>query len=414
MTSTSTNTIANGKVHAAQFARVFDGRKRPVRGLWRRNDRFYAQLTVTDPSTGRKKVQRVPLLNKEGDPLDTVSQAVAAMEALRTKRRETGLEVQNRRAPKFADYAAIYLDAISAGEGAKKSRVIVGEKAILGQWSRHLGDMRLDQIRKVHVNNFITKRLKQGRSARTCNLNVIILRNVLKRAVDDGLLPALPIAGIKPLKTTRRERKLFPAADIDAICEAAFRQRTEPDGSRAPVTKNAAEFVDYVRFLQFTGAREKEALKVRWADVDFEREQVTIGAEGDTKNRTGRVVDFNPQLKAHLLDMQNRSGRVSAWLFPSPQRGDRDIQARSFRESLNLVRAAAGKPHFGFHDLRHHFISMAVMAGIDFMTIAKWVGHRDGGVLIGKVYGHLADEHRKEMAQRLNFSPVVVTSIEAA
>ena len=43
----------------------------------------------------------------------------------------------------------------------------------------------------------------------------------------------------------------------------------------------------------------------------------------------------------------------------------------------------------------------AVMTGIDFMTIAKWVGHRDGGVLIGKVYGDIADEHRKRMASRM-------------
>jgi hypothetical protein len=42
------------------------------------------------------------------------------------------------------------------------------------------------------------------------------------------------------------------------------------------------------------------------------------------------------------------------------------------------------------------------MAGIDYMTIAKWLGHQDGGILVGKVYGHLSDEHRKRMAQRLN------------
>ena len=35
------------------------------------------------------------------------------------------------------------------------------------------------------------------------------------------------------------------------------------------------------------------------------------------------------------------------------------------------------------------------MSGIDFMTIAKWVGHKDGGVLIGRVYGHLNDEHAR-------------------
>ena len=57
--------------------------------------------------------------------------------------------------------------------------------------------------------------------------------------------------------------------------------------------------------------------------------------------------------------------------------------------------------HIGFHDCRHHFISMSVMAGIDYMTIAAWVGHKDGGILIGKVYGHLANEHRQRAAQKL-------------
>jgi hypothetical protein len=41
------------------------------------------------------------------------------------------------------------------------------------------------------------------------------------------------------------------------------------------------------------------------------------------------------------------------------------------------------------------------MAGIDFLTIAEWVGHKDGGILIGKVYGHLLDEHRRKMAAKL-------------
>jgi integrase len=78
--------------------------------------------------------------------------------------------------------------------------------------------------------------------------------------------------------------------------------------------------------------------------------------------------------------------------------------------SLNLTRTAAKMPKFGFHDCRHHFITMAVMSGVDFMTIASWVGHQDGGVLIGKVYGHLANEHKKAMAERLNFGPAVLAS----
>jgi site-specific recombinase XerD len=60
-------------------------------------------------------------------------------------------------------------------------------------------------------------------------------------------------------------------------------------------------------------------------------------------------------------------------------------------------------PDFGFHDYRHHFVSYCVMSGIDFLTIARWVGHKDGGILIGKVYGHLSHEHLKSAAQRLRF-----------
>jgi integrase len=70
-----------------------------------------------------------------------------------------------------------------------------------------------------------------------------------------------------------------------------------------------------------------------------------------------------------------------------------------------MAREKAGLPRIGFHDLRHYFISYCVMSGIDYMTIAKWVGHRDGGILIGKVYGHLADDHAKAQAMRVNFGP---------
>jgi integrase len=106
--------------------------------------------------------------------------------------------------------------------------------------------------------------------------------------------------------------------------------------------------------------------------------------------------------------MAKRAAPDTEWMFPSPQRGEKDIHAKSFRETLEAARAAAEIPHFGFHDCRHLFISMSVMAGIDFMTIAAWVGHQDGGVLIGKVYGHLADEHKKAQALKLNFEPVLM------
>ena len=64
--------IPNRQSHAVTFAKVVDGRKQPVRKLWRRGDRYYAQLTVEDPFTGQTKVRRVSLCNAEDDPVRTL------------------------------------------------------------------------------------------------------------------------------------------------------------------------------------------------------------------------------------------------------------------------------------------------------------------------------------------------------
>ena len=44
------------------------------------------------------------------------------------------------------------------------------------------------------------------------------------------------------------------------------------------------------------------------------------------------------------------------------------------------------------------------------MTIAAWLGHKDGGILVGKVYGHLLDEHRSKAAKQVRFGLAVVAS----
>jgi hypothetical protein len=77
-TSTASTNQAQGKSHhEAKFTKVFHGRKRAIRGLWKRNDRFYAQLTGFDPITGKNRVQRISLLDKHGGPVATVAHAIA-------------------------------------------------------------------------------------------------------------------------------------------------------------------------------------------------------------------------------------------------------------------------------------------------------------------------------------------------
>lgn len=372
----------NGVIHAPSFQAVFDSRKRKVPGLWLRGSRYYAQLRI-DLGNGRTAPRRIALTAANLD------EAKAALEGTRTARRSGTLPTTGFR-PKFEDFAREYLAGPMLAQ--KKIGTQNNERQSIDRWIAHLGGIRLDKITAPMIHSFREKRLTAGRAARTVNLDVVGLRNVLKLAVERGHIERLP--EVRQLKQKPPQRRPLMTKEQFATLLAACGTET---------TKNAALFALYLRFLALTGSREKEALCVRWADVDFARETVTIGSGGASKNHKARDVDFSPELKALLVEMSAARPPDSSWLFPSPQRGAKDIHAMHLRESLKQVRKAAGLPWLGFHDLRHAFASQCVMAGLDFMTIAAWLGHSDGGILVGKVYGHLADSHKKAAAQKLTF-----------
>ncbi|MCI0744045.1 MAG: site-specific integrase [Verrucomicrobia subdivision 3 bacterium] len=394
--SNSTTSDITAKRHTRlEYRKVLDGRKQPIRGLWQRGERFYARLKVEDAS-GKAVVRRIPLVDESGNPWRTVPQAVAALRKLEVQREDNKLPTFGQ-TPKFSDYVESYFDYYKQVKDAKRASTLLRERGPLKEWKKHLDGIRLHRIKKAHVNSFIAKRQAIGMSARTVNLDVIALRNVLKKAIDDGYLTTLPTQNLRPLKTTTKKRDLVTMSQINLLCEKAV-----------GVSQNGQQFSDYVRLMAYCGSRRDETLRLKWSDVDWQNKQLVIGSDGLAKNHKPRRVDFNPTLEIHLREMASRRAPDSEWMFPSPQRGDKDIHAKTFRESLTLARNAADLPRLGFHDCRHHFISLCVMSGIDYMTIAEWVGHQDGGILIGKVYGHLAGSHKKQQAQKVNFQPVLL------
>ena len=394
---------------------ALDSRNRRVPGLCTRNGRYYAHLWV-DLGNGRKSSRRLPLLNEAQQPIRSLTEAKDALISTREDRKQNRLPQRGRK-PTFAAFAEQYLQLASTRQKGKRTQD--KESAAIQLWNAHLGTLRLDQITIPIIKDFVEKRLNGCRfggkqyepaSPRTVALDLIVLRNVLNAAVDTDHIRELPrFPAIKVPPPPRRP--LLTPEEFDRLLATCFTMKENGE----PLTKNGQQLNDFLRLLAFSGAREQEALRLRWPHIDFERRRVfigagqefkasaiTVGTGGTSKNRDSRIVDFNLQLETLLREMQKRRAPDSQWLFPSPQRGERDIHAKTLRESLKLVRAKAELPNVGFHDLRHLFCSFCVMAGIDFMTIASWLGHKDGGgVLIGKVYGHLLDEHRQKMAAKL-------------
>jgi integrase len=378
-----------------KFHKVLDTRGNPVPNLWQRNGRYYAQLTLK--GEGKQKNTKISL------KATILSEAKAELEDLKVKRRKNQLAPAIKM-PRFHSYCDDYMQYQKRIQ-RKKPSSLRSERGHIKHWKRFLGDIPLNKINPTLIRNAMGALREEGMAPQTVNYAYITLRCILTMAVEDQLLPSLPVAPKMWLKMERLKRPPFLTQEMERLCESALAS-----------SRNGEQFVHYFKFMCFSGARASEALRIRWADVDFDSRQVVIGADGNTKNGKSRVVDFNDDLEAILLEM-HRIRRSDQWLFVSEQRGSEGERARSFRETLLKARERVGLGKqrreatgyaLGFHDCRHYFISYAVMSGVDFMTVATWVGHQDGGLLIGRVYGHVNNDHLKASAQKVSFKPQII------
>ncbi len=89
-----------------------------------------------------------------------------------------------------------------------------------------------------------------------------------------------------------------------------------------------------------------------------------------------------------------------------PDEGSEDkvLLVVSAKGAMRKAAAEIGFKPITHHDLRHLFATTCIESGVDIPTVAYWLGHKDGGALAMKVYGHLRNEHSKAAAQRVSFS----------
>jgi integrase len=164
----------------------------------------------------------------------------------------------------------------------------------------------------------------------------------------------------------------------------------------------AYDAADLVRFLAYSGCRISEAANVKRDDVDLQAGTIRISGDPvhGTKNSESRTIPINPamhELCARLLE-DRREPR-------DPKRRGKGylLKLTECREALANACAKSGVPKIGHHDLRHLFTTRAIEAQIPIPTVARWLGHKDGGALLMRTYSHLLDAHSKAMAQRMTF-----------
>ena len=294
----------------------------------------------------------------------------------------------------FADALAIFNERQKHATDIKDSTKRYNERAaddLLKTW----GGLEQMDVKRITKFDCLEWRARFGKmySPTVTNGTLSVLRRVLDITVDSGVRYDNP-AKDKDVKRARVRRKELRLPEPDQFF-ALVKEVSETGNGFSQHCADAVEFFSY------SGARLSEAARIYGRDCSFLKNEIII--RGDpitgTKNWEMRRVPMIPEVRKLLERLKAERGENE--FLDNPV-----LKVRKFNRSLKNACKKLGLFHLTHHDLRHLFATRCIESGVDIPTVAKWLGHKDGGVLAMQTYGHLRDGHSANMAQKVIFGEV--------
>ena len=264
----------------------------------------------------------------------------------------------------------------------------------------HLGGLELRAVKPSTVQQWV-RTLSRDLAPSYVALLLGHLKSILAAAVDDGMIASNPAASrsVKAPKVERRRVVPWTVEQVQAIADA------HPERYRALPILAAG-----------TGLRQGECFGLALEDVDFLRRVVHVRQQVRLLNghpvfappKSGRerevplpetvAVALSEHLRVYpagevTLPWGDRDGPATtrALVFTGPKGASLNKNPHTKRVWIPAL-ADAGVEYVpretGMHQLRHHYASVLLDAGVSIAALAAYLGHADPSVTL-RVYSHL-------------------------
>jgi integrase len=220
--------------------------------------------------------------------------------------------------------------------------------------------MTLAELTPSRIRAFIDAQLARGVSPKTVRNCVGVIRSTLAGLVRHGVLRANPASiarGSLPLPA--RRPSALTKAQLRAFLQAATGDPLE----------------DLVLFLALTGVRLREALALRWCEVDLEartaivRRSVSLKRKHLPTIRLGfRTIDLAFPLVAALTRLRAKSPDADL-VFGG------HVNARHVPQAFRRAAERAGLLVVNPHVLRHTWATTLLEAGVPVSYVSRSLGH---------------------------------------
>lgn len=291
------------------------------------------------------------------------------------KERKEAQQIRNeKRLTSMEDYVIRYLQDYRKQDGSVPAEAY---KRKLNEYATHLS--RTEIWRKPIASitpEDIQKWLNHSDIDPTPRLRAWqMLKAVMQKAVDEGLVDKNPVQGHAPKVPPSRQATIPPASPMELSCIAD----NMPESEKIAIWLGAT-----------TDLRIGEICALQVGDIDLHAKMLhvrhSVGrGEGDRGARrlkapktmsSARDIPIPPRL-AELLAEQMRGRKPEDMLIPAARAEDGILRDQTLRRHFDQAKRKANRPDLHFHSLRAGAITAMVEAGATLRETMELGGHSD-------------------------------------
>ena len=243
------------------------------------------------------------------------------------------------------------------------------------------GNLMLNEITSLRVDEFVRQKVTQGLSPKTINNILTTLRCSLRLAIEWRLLNQLPT--IRQLRVAERPYRYLNSDEVRRLINA-----TQPGFWKA-----------FMTLLAFTGLRFGEAAGLHWEDVVLDRRQPQItvwrasarGVISQTKTGRLRVIPLVNEVVDALVALP----RMNQLVFPNSK--GNPMRPEITLDVLHRACARSGVSRIGWHGLRHSFASTMCQRGVPIRDVQELLGHTT--IVMTSRYTHTSPQNLQKWMQ---------------
>ena len=311
----------------------------------------------------------------------TKTQAQARLEDRRRQVRLGQYDMIGTYIPTLSEFTVEYLSYV---RNVVKKRSWRRDELSLRYLNVFFGDRKLSAIIPKDIQDYQSRRLKDGMRPATVNRELACLKHLFNTSIQRSkFFGDNPVSRVKFLEENNQVERVLSL-----------------DEERRLLDVCAPHLKPLVLTALNTGMRKGELISLRWENVDLNSGIITIEAS-NSKSKQLKRIPLNSRLRQILLEQRLKTYSTGSVFVtdtgkPYALRGDaakRAFTAACRRASIEGLR---------FHDLRHTAATRMVEAGAGIVAVSRILGHADLKTTMR--YAH-PDDSLKDAVERLgNFN----------